>query len=148
MSACCVIFGKHQGGISAWNDRFGEEFDGRAISPGALVWFRPSTVKVRMGKMYGRLQPGVFLGYELGQGCVWRGVYYVADLESFRGIHLNQATPAKRFTHCVHATKIVRVPDSGAWTFPLKNQYDFDNGYIDIAGLNAALYSGPQRQIA
>ena len=25
----------------------------------------------------------------------------------------------------------------------MKNQYNFDNGYTDIAGLNAALYSGP-----
>ena len=120
IGACIVMLRniwKHQDGVSAWTERFGEEFDGRAITPGALVWFRPSTVKVRIGKMYGRLQPGIFLGYELGQGCRWRGVYYVADLESFRGIHLNQATPAKYFTHCVHATKVVRIPDSDSLIF-------------------------------
>ena len=83
------------------------------------------------------------MGYELAQGCRWNGVYYVADLEAFRGIHLNQATPAKYFTRCVHATKVTRVPDSDTWSFPLKNQYNFDNGYTDIAGFNAALYSGP-----
>ena len=86
-----------------------------------------------------RLQPDVFLGYELQQGCKWRGLYFVADLESFRGVHLNQATPAKYFTHIAHATKVVRVPD-GDPVFPLKNQYDFDNGVTDIAGLNRALY--------
>ena len=27
--------------------------------------------------------------------------------------------------------------------FPLKNQYDFDNGVGDIAGLSRAMYQGP-----
>ena len=74
-----------------------------------------------MSKTYGRLQPGVFLGYELTQGCAWRGIYYVADLEAFRGIHLNQAAPAKHFTHCVHATRVIRVLDNDSLIFPLKN---------------------------
>ena len=67
----------------------------------------------------------------------------VADLESFRGIHLNQGTPARRFTHVAHPTRVVRVPDFDYLVFPLKKQYDFDNGVTDIAGLNAAFYRGP-----
>ena len=134
---------RHEDGTSAHAERFAVEFAGRCITPGALVWFRPSVTKVKMAKMMPRLQPGIFLGYELTQGCKWNGVYFVADLESFRGIHLNQAMSAKHFTHIAHATKVVRLPDSDNFVFPLKKQYDFDNGVGDIAGLNAAMYSGP-----
>ena len=66
----------------------------------------------------------------------------MADLASFRGIHLNHAMSAARFTHAVHATRTVRILDFDGWVFPLKNQYDFDNGVTDIAWLSSALYKG------
>ena len=133
----------HEDGESAHYQRFASWFIGLVIPVGALVWFRPSTSKYKLAKTMPRLQPGVFLGYELAHGCIFKGIYLVADLESFRGIHLNQATPARRFTHIVHTTRVVRIPDFDYWVFPLKRQYDFDNGVGDIAGLNAALYKGP-----
>ena len=134
---------KHEDGVSAHFERFGREFDGRCIAPGAMVWFRPAITKYKVAKTMPRLQPGVFLGYEQQQGCAWRGIYYVADLESFRNLHLHQAAPARLFTHCAHATKVIRVPDEDHWIFPLKKQYDFDNGVGDIAGLNRVMYGGP-----
>ena len=54
-------------------------------------------------------------------------------------MNLNQAAPARNFTHIAHKTRVVRVPD-GDPVFPLKKQYDFDNGVTDIAGLSRALY--------
>ena len=63
----------------------------------------------------------------------------MADLKSFRNVNLNQAAPARNFTHIAHSTRVVKVPE-GNPIFPLKNQYDFDNGVGDIAGLNRALY--------
>ena len=133
----------HEDGYSAYYHRFGEQFPGLLIPPGALVWFRPAVTKGQLSKPYPRLQPGVFLGYELQPGHRWKEIYYVADLESFRGIHLNQATPPGVFKHCAHATGVVKIPHYDYWVFPLKNQYDFDNGCEDIAGLNNALYEGP-----
>ena len=90
-----------------------------------------------------RLQPGIFLGYELQSGYRWKKLYYVADLEAFRGIHLNQATPPRAFKNIVHVTRVIKIPEYKQWVFPLKNQYDFDNGVTDIAGLNRVLYQGP-----
>ena len=73
--------------------------------------------KYKLTKTMPRLQPGIFMGYGLSQGCVWNGIYYVADVESFRGKFLNQATSARRLTHIVHATKVIRTPDSDSWVF-------------------------------
>ena len=107
------------------------------------MWFRPALLQYRLMKTIPRLQPGIFFGYQAAPGCKWKQIYFIADLESFRGIHLNQATPASRFTHAVHATRIVRIPDYDGFVFSLKNHYVFDNGVLDIAGLSSTLYRGP-----
>ena len=83
------------------------------------------------------------MGYELQSGCRWKQLYYVADLEAFRGKHLNQATTPGAFKDIIHVTRVVRIPEYELWVFPLKRQYDSDNGIGDIAGLNRAMYDFP-----
>ena len=140
---CSETQGVHEDGFSAYYNRFNRQFPGLLIPPGALVWFRPAVTKYKLAKAFPRLQPGIFLGYELQVGHRWKGVYYVADVEAFRGLHLNQAMPPGVFKNAAHATRVVRIPHYEHWVFPLKNQYDYDNGCEDIAGLNQVLYDGP-----
>ena len=107
----------HGDGTSAWFERFGETCEGLLIPFGALVWFRPSIIKYELAKTMPRLQPGIFLGYELQSGYRWKKLYYVADLEAFRGIHLNQATPPRAFKNIVHVTRVVKIPEYRQWFF-------------------------------
>ena len=53
---------------------FHAHFEGLRVPPGALVWFRPSVTKYKLAKAFPRLQPGVFLGYELAPGCIWKKI--------------------------------------------------------------------------
>ena len=60
---------RHEDGVSAHSERNAQEFAARHIAPGTMVWFRPSFVKYKLSKTMPKLQPGIFLGYEVAQGC-------------------------------------------------------------------------------
>jgi hypothetical protein len=76
-------------GNSAWNRRHKKgHFKGNLVPFGSLVDFKPSPVYLQkhpLCKFSPRALPGVFLGYYLHPGGIWRGEYIVAALDDFRG---------------------------------------------------------------
>ena len=63
--------------------RFGQPFEGPIIPFGSLVEYHPVTAKdqSRIHKFGKKVLPGLFLGYALYAGGIWKGDVLIADLE-------------------------------------------------------------------
>ena len=63
--------------------RFGEPLKGQIIPFGSLVEYRPITAKdqSRIHQFGKKVLPGLFLGYALYGGRIWKGDVLVADLK-------------------------------------------------------------------
>jgi len=93
-------------GDSPWNRRHGQgNFKGPRIPFGAQVIFRQSpTVKERKHKFEPDGKPGVFLGYVVQPGGLWKGEFYVAPLQQFVGVSLHRRAPGK--DTCVQVQRV------------------------------------------
>ena len=67
-------------GKTPYERRFGEQFKGPVIPFGAMVKCHPvsATDHPQVGK---KVFPGIFLGYVLYTGGIWKGDILVADIE-------------------------------------------------------------------
>ena len=70
-------------GKTTYERRFGEPFKGQTIPFGAMVEYQPVSPKDQMiihpfGK---KVLPGIFLGFELIAGRIWKGDNLIAELE-------------------------------------------------------------------
>ena len=63
--------------------RFGKPFEGPIIPFGSLVEYHPTTAKdqSRIHQFGKKVLPGLFLGYALYAGGIWKGDVLIADLE-------------------------------------------------------------------
>ena len=63
--------------------RFGQPFKGPIIPFGSLVEYHPITAKdqSRIHQFGKKVLPGLFLGYALYAGGIWKGDIWVADIE-------------------------------------------------------------------
>ena len=63
--------------------RFGEPFKGPIIPLGSLVEYYPITAKdqSRIHQFGKKVLPGLFLGYALHAGGIWKGDVLIADFE-------------------------------------------------------------------
>ena len=63
--------------------RFGQPFKGPIIPFGSLVEYHPITAKdqSRIHQFGKKVLPGLFLGYALYAGGIWKGEILVADIE-------------------------------------------------------------------
>ena len=63
--------------------RFGEPFKGPIIPSGAMVEYHPISARdqPRLHQLGKKVLPGIFLGYELIAGKIWKGDTLIADLE-------------------------------------------------------------------
>ena len=70
-------------GKTPYERRFGQPFKGPIIPFGALVEYHPKTAKdqSRIHQFGKKVLPGLFLGYALYAGGIWKGDVLVADLE-------------------------------------------------------------------
>ena len=70
-------------------DLFGQPFKGQIIPFGSLVEYHPITAKdqSRIHQFGKKVLPGLFLGYALYAGRIWKGDVLVADLEERRWTH-------------------------------------------------------------
>ena len=98
---------------SSWELRYKREFDGKIIPFGCLVHFwenrkRPDSVA---GKMSPNSSKGVFIGYHIQSGHVWRDEYLVAHLD---GLDYKLSDGSVK----VIRTKRLELPD-GPFVFPL-----------------------------
>ena len=65
--------------------RFGKPFHGPIIPFGSLVEYHPKTAKdqSRIHQFGKKVLPGLFLGYALYAGGIWKGDILAADVEEF-----------------------------------------------------------------
>ena len=70
-------------GKTPYERRFGKPFEGPVIPFGSLVEYHPITAKdqSRIHQFGKKVLPGLFLGYALYAGGIWKGDVLVADLE-------------------------------------------------------------------
>ena len=70
-------------GKTPYERRFGQPFDGPIIPFGSLVEYHPITAKdqSRIHQFGKKVLPGLFLGYALYAGGIWKGDVLIADLE-------------------------------------------------------------------
>ena len=69
-----------------WTERFGEDFNGRLVPFGAkvLFWNNPKQNITDASKFAPKGEDGVFLGYHIQPGFIWRQEYLVAPLKGSR----------------------------------------------------------------
>ena len=70
-------------GKTPYERRFGKPFEGPNIPFGSLVEYHPITAKdqSRIHQFGNKVLPGLFLGYALYAGGIWKGDVLIADLE-------------------------------------------------------------------
>ena len=70
-------------GKTPYERRFGTPFNGPVIPFGAMVEYHPISAKdqSRLHQFGPKVLPGIFLGYALNAGGIWKGDSLVADIE-------------------------------------------------------------------
>ena len=120
--------------VSSWYKLHGEEFKGKMIPFGALVYFKPSDARVReqQHKFDPMGIPGVFAGYLLGPGLHWSRKYRVwalCDWTKQNLVYDAEKPIAKLRTP--HYTEKVELKEP--LEFPCKAEYERIN--VTIEGL-------------
>eukprot|EP00435_Cladocopium_sp_Y103_P064054 s683_g25.t1 len=120
--------------VSAWCKLHGEEFKGKMIPFGALVFFKPSGARAveQKHKFDPKGIPGIFAGYELGPGLHWSRKYRVWALTDWskQSLAYNAGKPIPKLK-TPHYTE--RVELRKPLEFPCKENYEKIN--VTIEGL-------------
>ena len=95
--------------------RFGQPFKGPIIPFGSLVEYHPITAKdqSRIHQFGKKVSPGLFLGYALYAGGIWKGDIMVADIEELGTMDASEIY-SKRLS-----AKEVIFPKQGEFNFPI-----------------------------
>ena len=120
--------------VSSWCKLHGEEFKGKRIPFGALVYFKPSDARAReqQHKFDPMGIPGVFAGYSLGPGLHWSRKYRVWALCDWtkQNLAYDAEKPIAKL-RTPHYTEKVELKDP--LEFPCKAEYERIN--VTIEGL-------------
>ena len=103
--------------LSPWELRFGEKFKGPNIPFGARIdfWTGPKLKPKKDLRFDPTSNPGIFLGYVMQPGFVWRNEFLVASLKDLMEKEFNESVQVVRVNQ-------LTVPD-GPFVFPLKGRY-------------------------
>ena len=76
------------GGRTPYAPQFGEPFKGPIIPFGATVEYFPISAKAqsRLRQFGKKVSPGIFLGYALFAGVIWKKDILVADIEELESV--------------------------------------------------------------
>ena len=79
-------------GKTPYERRFGQPFEGPIIPFGSLVEYHPITAKdqSRIHQFGKKVLPGLFLGYALYAGGIWKGDVLIADLEELETVDASE----------------------------------------------------------
>ena len=104
--------------------RFGQPFEGPIIPFGSLVEYHPFTTKdqSRIHQFGKKVLPGLFLGYALYAGGIWKGDVLIADLEE-----LETMDAPEIYSKRLNAKEVI-FPKQGEIIFPIAD------GRIKTAG--------------
>eukprot|EP00435_Cladocopium_sp_Y103_P056525 s708_g19.t1 len=117
---------------SAWCKLHGEEFKGKMIPCGALVFFKPSGAREieQKRKLDHKGIPGVFAGYDIAPGLHWTRKYRVWSLSDWtkQSLAYNAGKPVPKLK-TRHFTERVGVKESVE--FSCKENYEKINASIE-----------------
>ena len=112
-------------GKTPFERRFGEPFKGPTIPFGSLVEHYTISAKdqSRIHQFGKKVLPGLFLGYALYAGGLWKGDTMVADIEELETMDASEIY-AKR----LNATEVIFPRENGKFIFPVAD------GRINLSG--------------
>ena len=96
-------------------DVFGKPFEGPIVPFGSLVEYHPTTAKdqSRIHQFGKTVLPGLFLGYALYAGGIWKGDVLVADLEELETMDASEI-----YLKRLNAKEVI-FPKEGEFIFPI-----------------------------
>ena len=102
-------------GKTPYERRFGKPFGGPVIPFGSLVEYHPITARDQspihqFGK---KVLPGLFIGYALYAGGIWKGDVLIADLEELETMDASEI-----YSKRLNAKEVI-FPKEGEFTFPI-----------------------------
>ena len=108
---------KRHRSIIWWEDAsFGQPFKGPIIPFGSLVEHHPITAKdqSRIHQFGKKVLPGLFLGYALYAGEIWKGDVLVADLEELETMDASEI-----YSKRLNAKEVIFPKEKGKFIFPI-----------------------------
>ena len=101
-------------GKTPYERRFGQPFKGPIIPFGSLVEYHPSTAKdqSRIHQFGKKVLPGLFLGYALYAGRIWKGDVLVADLEELETMDASEI-----YSKRLNAKEVIFPKEKGEFIF-------------------------------
>ena len=105
-------------GKTPYERRFGQPFGGPVIPFGSLVEYLPFTAKdqSRIHQFGKKVLPGLFLGYALYTGGIWKGDVLVADLEELETMDASEI-----YSKRLNAKEVIFLQEKGEFIFPIAN---------------------------
>ena len=102
-------------GKTPYERRFGQPFKGPIIPFGSLVEYYPITAKdqSRIHQFGKKVLPGLFLGYALYAGGIWKGDVLIADLEELETMDASEI-----YSKRLNAKEVI-FPKQGEFIFPI-----------------------------
>ena len=96
--------------------RFGQPFKGPIIPIGSLVEYHPITAKdqSRIHQFGKKVLPGLFLGYALYEGGIWKGDVLIADLEELETMDASEI-----YSKRLNAKEVIVPKEKGEFIFPI-----------------------------
>ena len=138
----CYYLQNVQDFFSDGKRRFGEPFKGPIIPFGSLVEFYPITAKdqSRIHHFGKKVLPGLFLGYALYAGRIWKGDVLVADLEE-----LETMVATEIYSKRLSAKEVIFPQEKGEFIFPIADgqiktswrRSRPENIHLDTASINS-----------
>ena len=103
-------------GKTPYERQFGMPFNGPVIPFGAMVEYHsiPAKDQSRPHQFGSKVLPGIFLGYALFAGGIWKGDITVADIEE-----LEQMDASEIYSKRLNAKELLTPQRSGNFIFPV-----------------------------
>ena len=103
-------------GKTPYEKRFGQPFKGPIIPFGSLVEYHPITAKdqSRIHQFGKKVLPGLFLGYALHAGGIWKGDVLIADLEELETMDASEI-----YSKRLNAKEVIFPKEKGEFIFPI-----------------------------
>ena len=126
---CCTFLRNVQDllsdGKTPYERRFGEPFKGATIPFGSLVEYHPITAKdqSRIHQFGKKVLHGLFLGYALYAGGIWKGDVLIADLQELETMDASEI-----YSKRLNAKEVIFPRENGKYIFPVAD------GRIKFAG--------------
>ena len=124
-------------GKTPYERRFGKPFEGPIVPFGSLVEYHPITAKdqSRIHQFGKKVLPGLFLGYALYAGGIWKRDVLIADLEELETMDASEIYSTR-----LNAEEVI-FPKQGEFIFDNRRWFDrnlwrrsgFENIHFDTA---------------